>query len=116
MAIEICNALESLLPKLSLYEQDGVVLSTLLGEITSLKKECQRKKFPLKFHLIESLCSSWPTMCPSGLEQHGVLFYNIQQCLERVNDAEQAVYQFMADPHFLLEHCIAFFCTYKDKC
>jgi hypothetical protein len=68
MAIEICNALESLLPKLSLYERDGAVLSTLSGEITSLKKESQRKKFSIKFRLLESLRGSSPTLRPSVQE------------------------------------------------
>lgn len=108
---DIGDALELLLPKLSLYQQDNAMLQTVIHELRLIREACSDKDIDLSFFGLEFRRYTIPQYPRSVMEEHNVLFSALRYSLGQKDDAQQAANRFMEDPCALWEHRLPPFAT-----
>lgn len=106
---DIGDTLGLLLPKMSLYAQDGAILETIIDELQLIKEACSVKRLDLSFFGLEFCRRSFPQHSPSMMEEQSVLFSALRCALGQKDDVQQAAQIFMEDPSALGDHRLPLF-------
>jgi hypothetical protein len=102
--MNISDSLEKLLPKLTMYEQDGRVVEAAFEDIDLIKEECRRRNLSPNFYALENFRQILSSHTLSTMERHRDLFSSMSCVLEERADAQQTAAQFLNDPFALKEH------------
>lgn len=104
VTIDIGEALQALLPSLSLYDRDAAVLCTAGEEIQAIENECLRRGLRLNFYALERLRSLFAPYQQSLVEEHSLLFLAVGTMVEEKGDARLVAQRFFDDPSALREY------------
>lgn len=107
---DIGDCLLSLDSKLRLYEKDGVFLKSATQDIQDIKEQSISMGCHINFLGLELLRSLIPnsTYGECFYKKHQILCSTVQCVLSAKEGAVQVAYQFIDDPHSLLEHRLLF--------